>query len=267
MSLLAALVLSATAISPRGAAATAHPLASQAAADVLAAGGNAADAAVAAAFMLSVVGNMSSGIGGGGFALVYRADERRVYALDFREVAPAAATADMFASSAPGARPSLDGGLAVAVPAAVRGYAALVRRFGTRTLSALVEPAARAAERGYAVGTKHVALARERLACLAARPAAAREFLVRTAGGAWEVPPLGHHLVRKDLARTLRVLGRDPDAFHRGPLAERIVRAVREDGGILTAADLASAAVRERSPIEGRYRGHRVVSMPLPSSG
>jgi gamma-glutamyltranspeptidase/glutathione hydrolase len=267
MSALLALLLSATAVSPRGAVATAHPLASQAAADVLAAGGNAADAAIAASFALSVVGNMSSGIGGGGFALVYVAREGRVHAIDFREVAPAASTPDMFAHPVHGTRPSLDGGLAVAVPAAVRGYAELARRFGTRRLSALVEPAARIAERGFPVGPKHVDYATERLDCLAARPAAAAEFLVPGKDGAWKVPELGHRLVRKDLARTLRLLGRDPEAFHRGPLAARIAAAVRADGGILTVADLAGAKVRERTPLEGRYRGYRVVSMPLPSSG
>jgi gamma-glutamyltranspeptidase/glutathione hydrolase len=262
-----ALVLAATALSPRGAVATAHPLASKAAADVLAGGGNAADAAVAAAFVLSVVGNMSSGVGGGGFALVHVAGEGKVHALDFREVAPAAATPDMFSHPAPGTRPSLDGGLSVGVPGAVRGYAELARRFGTRPLAALVEPAVRIAWRGFPVGRKHVELAGERLACLAAHPAAAAEFLVRGADGAFAPPPLGHRLVRRDLARTLRLLGRDPDAFHRGPLAERIARAVQRDGGILTTADLAGASVRERKPLEGRYRGHRVVSMPLPSSG
>jgi len=264
---LLALVLAASAISPRGAVATAHPLASRAAADVLAAGGNAADAAVAAAFALSVVGNMSSGVGGGGFALVYVAREGRVHAIDFREVAPAGATPGMFASPPPGVKSSLDGGLAVAVPGAVKGYAELARRFGTMPLARLVEPAARIAEGGFAVGRKHAELARERLDCLASRPAAAREFLVRGPDGAWAPPEPGSRLVRRDLARTLRILGRDPEAFYRGALAERIARAAREDGGVLTAADLAEFRVREREPIEGRYRGNRIVSMGLPSSG
>src|SRR5512147_1044586 len=96
MSLLLALVLAATAASPKGAVATAHPLASEAAAAVLRAGGNAADAAVAAAFALSVVENQSSGLGGGGFALVWEAKAGKVHALDFREAAPARATPDMF---------------------------------------------------------------------------------------------------------------------------------------------------------------------------
>ena len=260
---LLAVVLSIVAVSPRGAVATAHPLASEAAAAVLREGGNAADAAVAAAFALSVVEPQSSGVGGGGFALVYVAKERRVHVLDFRETAPAAATPTMFARPAEGTHPSLDGGLAVATPGAVKGYALLARRFGTRPLPALVEPAARLAERGFRVGPVYVAAAKERLACLRADPASAREFL---ANGK-DVPEPGWRLVRKEKAATLRALGRDPEAFYRGPLAARIAAAARLRGGILDAKDLAGYAVREREPLEGTYRGHRILSMPPPSAG
>jgi gamma-glutamyltranspeptidase/glutathione hydrolase len=268
MTLLLAAVLSFTAVSPRGAVATAHPTASAIAAEVLRRGGNAADAAVAAAFALSVVENQSSGIGGGGFALVYLAREGKVHAIDFREVAPAGATADMFAPGrSPAAHPSLDGGLAVAVPGAVKGYAEIARRFGTRPLAELVEPAARVAERGHPASPQEVRAASTRLDCLASRPAAAREFLVRGRDGKPAPPAPGDLLVRRDLARTLRLLGRDPERFYRGPLAERIARAARDEGGILGAADLAAYRVRERVPLEGRYRGRRLVSFPLPSAG
>ena len=268
MAPLLALLLSATAVSPRGAVATAHPLASEVAARVLRDGGNAADAAVAAAFVLSVVENQSSGIGGGGFALVHLAREGRVHAIDVREVAPAAAAPDMFApGEGRGERRSLDGGLAVAVPGAVRGYAEIARRFGTRPFAELVAPAARIAEQGFPATLHFSQAVRSRLPCLAARPAAAREFLVRGPGGEPAAPSPGTRIVRGDLARTLRLLGRDPDAFHRGPLAERIARAVREDGGVLTAEDLSRYRVRERAPLEGRYRGRRLVSFPLPSAG
>jgi gamma-glutamyltranspeptidase/glutathione hydrolase len=277
---LLVLLLAATAASPRGAVATAHPLASEAAAQVLREGGNAVDAAVTAALVLAVVEPQSSGLGGGGFALVHLAREGRVVALDFREVAPAAATPDMFAEGAdarglrpeargpkPEAPPSLDGGRAVAVPGAVKGYAELARRFGTRPLARFAEPAARIAERGFPVNLHYVRAARQRLPCLAARPATARLFLARDAGGRPAPPAPGWSLVQPDLARTLRLLGRDPEAFYRGELAARIARAARDDGGVLTAADLAAYRTRERAPLEGRYRGHRIVSMPLPSSG
>ena len=266
---LLALALSVTAASPRGAVATAHPLASEAAAAILRAGGNAADAAVAAAFALSVVENQSSGIGGGGFALVWDARAREVHALDFREVAPARATADMFlAGGAPDPRRSLDGGLAVAVPGAVRGYAELARRFGTRPLAELVAPAVRLAERGFRVGRAQAEAAEHRLACLASDGAAAAEFLGKGPGGRPAPLAPGARLVRPDLARTLRAIGRGgADAFYRGPLAERIVAAVRARGGVLSREDLARYAVKDRTPLEGRYRGRRVVSFPPPSSG
>lgn len=266
--LLLALALSGVAASPRGAIATAHPLASEAGAAVLRAGGNAVDAAVAAAFALSVVENAKSGIGGGGFALVFLAKERKVHALDFREVAPAAATRDMFLREGRSV-PALaqEGGLSVAVPGAVKGYAELARRFGTRPLPALVEPAARIAERGYPLGLKQWEEAQSKLECLRADGAAAREFLAAGEGGAAVPRAPGERHVRKDLARTLRLLGRDPQAFYRGPLAGRIAAAVRARGGILTEADLAAYRVREREPLRGRYRGNELVSMGPPSAG
>ena len=269
MSHLLLLLLGATAASPRGAVASAHPLASEAAVQVLREGGNAVDAAVAAAFVLAVVEPESSGLGGGGFALVYRSREGRAVALDFRETAPAAARPDMFALPRPAgaASPSLDGGAAVAVPGAVKGYAELASRFGTLPLARLVEPAARIAERGFPVGLHLVAAARDRLACLAARPAAARAFLVVGPDGKPAPPAPGYLLRQPALARTLRILGRDPEAFYRGPLARAIARAAGRDGGGLTAADLGAYRARERTPVAGSYRGRRILSMPLPSSG
>lgn len=261
--LLLAVALATLATSPRGAVATAHPLASDAAAAVLAEGGNAADAAVAAALALAVVEPQSSGLGGGGFALVWSARERRAAVLDFREVAPAAAAPDLFTRPGTPPRASLDGGLAVAVPGAVKGYAELARRFGTRPLRRLAEPAARLAEHGFTVGAVYADRVRSRLDCLRADPAAARVFLV---GG--DAPPaVGSRLVQPDLARTLRLLGRDPDALYRGPLARRVAEAVRARGGVLTAEDLAAYRVRDRMPLEGSYRGHRVLTMPPPSAG
>jgi gamma-glutamyltranspeptidase/glutathione hydrolase len=266
---LLAVALSVTAASPRGAIATAHPLASGAGAAVLRAGGNAADAAVAAAFALSVVENQSSGIGGGGFALVYDAKAREVHALDFREIAPARARPDMFvAGGAPQPRRSLDGGLAVAVPGAVRGYAEIARRFGTKPLQELVGPAAVLAEKGFHVGRPYAEAAALRLGCLAADRAAAREFLGKGPDGKPAAYLPGALLVRRDLAATLRAIGRGgPDAFYRGALAQRIVEAVRARGGVLSLDDLARYAVRERRPLEGRYRGRRIVSFPPPSAG
>jgi gamma-glutamyltranspeptidase/glutathione hydrolase len=266
---LLALALSVTAASPRGAVATAHPLASEAAAAVLRAGGNAADAAVAAAFALSVVENQSSGLGGGGFALVWDARAGKVHALDFREVAPGGARPDMFLRGGkPDPKRSLDGGLAVAVPGAVRGYAELARRFGTKPLAELVGPAAAIADRGFKVGRAYAEAAARRLECLAADRAARAEFLGKGQDG--KPAPLrpGALLVRRELAATLRAIGRGgPEVFYEGPLAGKIVEAVRARGGVLSREDLARYRVRERVPVEGRYRGRRLVSFPPPSSG
>ncbi len=265
---LLALALAFTAAGPRGAVATAHPAASEIAAAVLREGGNAADAAVAAAFALSVVENQSSGVGGGGFALVWTAKERKVRVIDFREVAPAAATRDMFLRGGkPDPRLSREGGLAVAVPGAVKGYAELARRFGRLPLARLVAPAARLAARGFRVTPRYAAAAAEHEACLRADGAAAREFLVPGPGGARVAPAPGDRLVRRELAATLRRLGRDPEAFYRGRLAARIAAAVRARGGLLAAADLAAFRVREREPLWGSYRGWRIATMPPPSAG
>jgi gamma-glutamyltranspeptidase / glutathione hydrolase len=267
-SLALALTLSGVAASARGAVASAHPLASEAGASVLRAGGNAVDAALATAFALGVVENNKSGIGGGGFALVFLARERKVHVVDFREVAPLAATRDMFAvDGKPSPRLAQQGALSVAVPGAMKGYAELARRFGTRPLASLVEPAARIAERGFTAGVKEVEDAATRLECLRADAAASREFLAARDGG----PPMprqpGERVVRRDLARTLRLLGKEPESFYRGPLARRIAAAVRARGGILSEEDLARYRVREREPLRGRYRGLELVSVGPPSAG
>jgi len=265
--LAARLCLGYVAVSPKAAVATAHPLASEAAAEVLREGGNAADAAVAAAFALSVVEPQSSGIGGGGFALVYVARERRVHAIDFRETAPGAARPDMFlANGKPVARLSRCGGLSVAVPGAVKGYAEIARRFGRTSLSRLVAPAARIAEHGFEIGGHYRAAAQAALSCLQDHGAASRTFLARGASGS-EPPAPGWRLLQRDLARTLRRIGRDPDSFYRGGLAREIVRAVRDRGGVLEERDLAAYRTREREPLWGSYRGHAVATFPPPSGG
>jgi len=266
--LLLSLCLSFAAVSRQGAIATPHPLASEAGAEVLRQGGTAADAAVAAALALSVVENQSSGIGGGGFALVWLAPERKVRVLDFREVAPAAASRDMFLRDGQAvAALSRQGGLAVAVPGAVKGYAELARRFGRLPFARLAEPAARIAERGFAVRPKLARAAAEERACLAADGSAASEFLLPGTGSERRPPAPDEKLTRAALGRTLRSLGKDPERFYRGPLAERIAAAARARGGLLTAADLAAYRVREREPLWGSYRGRRIATMPLPSAG
>src|SRR5207237_5318667 len=152
MHVLVALVLATAAVSPRGAVATAHPLASEAGASLLRQGGDAIGAAVPAAFALSVVEPQSSGIGGGGFALVYTARDRQVHVVDFREVAPAAARPDMYLQGGQ-ARQDLAnaGALSVGVPGAVRGYVEILERWGKRPLREALAPAILLAANGFQV--------------------------------------------------------------------------------------------------------------------
>ena len=269
---VAALLLPAVSVaSPQhqgGAVATAQPAATHAALEVLRQGGNAVDAAVAAAATVGVVGPWNSGLGGGGFALVHD-PKGGDYVLDFREVAPKAATRDMYLRDGkvdPGL--SLDGALSVAVPGAAKGYLELHRKGGRLPLSKVLAPAIRAAKAGFVVTPAYLDRATERLDCLAKDPEAARIFLVKGKDGAPAVPPAGTLLKQPDLARTLETLAREGDApFYGGRLARSIAATAQAQGGVLTLADLAAYRTRTRAPLEGTYRGHRVLTMPPPSSG
>lgn len=264
-----ALLLSIAAVSPRAAIATGHPLASEAGASILRRGGNAVDAAVAAAFTLGVVRQQSCGIAGGGFALVYTARDRKIHALDFREAAPARSTPDMFIEDG---KPRQDlanaGVLSVAVPAALKGYVELAKRFGKKPLAQLTAQAESIARNGFQVGIAHVSAVEERLDCLAADPEAARIYLHQDKDGDLVGPNPGDRLVQPELARTLHAIGlHGADAFYKGAIARSIVTTLRSRGGILTLEDLANVKVRDREPIESTYRGSRIVTMGPPSSG
>jgi gamma-glutamyltranspeptidase/glutathione hydrolase len=253
----------------KGAVAAAHPAASEAGKEMLDAGGNAIDAAVAAAFTMAVVGPYHSGLGGGGFAVVHLAKDAKDVAFDFREVAPKAASRDMFLKNGalvPGL--STDGALSVAVPGAVKGYLELQAKYGKLPRAKVLAPAIRAAKRGFLVTPKYVALAQWRLDCLRKDPEAARIFLSPGADGLPQVPPVGTVLKQEDLAKSLSLLAKFGDAaFYSGPLGKAVVDTVRQGGGVLSQDDLAAYSTRWPRPLEGSYRGHRLVTMPPPSAG
>jgi gamma-glutamyltranspeptidase/glutathione hydrolase len=249
--------------------ATAHPAATAAALSMLNRGGNAVDAAIAAAFTLAVVDPTHSGLGGGGFALLHDVQSGRTRALDFREPAPAAASRDMYLRSGK-LDPKLvtDGALAVAVPGAVAGYFEALSKSGTFKPQVILAPAIRAARQGFVVTPMYQRLASRRLDCLRSNSEAARIFLRPNSNGVPDVPPIGTLIRQPELARTLELLAKEgPQAFYRGKLARAIASAVQQGGGILTADDLAQFRVILREPLSGSYRGHRIETMPPPSAG
>ena len=257
-------------LAPRAAVASDHPAASAAGVQALRAGGTAADAACAVALALGVANPHASGIGGGGFALVYRARDRSVHALDFREQAPMSIRADMFLDQGkvvPGR--SRWGGLAVGVPGEVRGLAELIKRFGKRSFADCVRPAEQLAVKGFGA-TPRLALSVSRSGSASNSHQNVADFQAVLAGTLKYKPPLrpGDRITRPALARTLRQLReKGPEAFYSGPIALAIVKAVKDAGGVMLPEDLRRYRVVERKPVEIAYRGYRVLSMPPPSSG
>src|SRR5215510_12363996 len=215
-----------------GAVASANPRASEAALAMLNRGGNAVDAAIAAAFTLAVVDPTHTGLGGGGFALLYDVRSRTTRALDFREMAPAGAGPTMYVRNGR-LDPLLatDGALAVAVPGAVAGYFDALSRAGTLRPAAVIAPAIRAARRGVVVTPMYQRLAARRLDCLRANREATRIFLRPNAAGVADVPPLGTLISQRQLAATLETLAKEgPSTFYRGKLARSIASAIQKLG-------------------------------------
>lgn len=236
-----------------------HILASEAGATLLAQGGNAVDAAIAAVLASGVVQPAGSGLGGGGFAVVVDPSGES-FVLDFREVAPQAATEGMFVES-DDENASRYGGMAVGVPGEAPGLVALHARFGARPLREVVQPAMNYARSGFSVGP-YLA---EGFAKLPPDVADNLSLLLFGRSG---------NLARKQvvqrptLARSLRALVRSEGReFQTGSIAADIVEAVQAAGGVLTAADMASYAPVERQPVVGTYRDWTVITMPPPSSG
>src|SRR6476469_3826439 len=235
--------------------------------EILDRGGNAVDAAVAVGFAVAVTYPRAGNIGGGGFMVIHLAKANRDTTIDYRETAPAAASAGMFLDPQgnPDPKKSRDSGLAIGVPGTVAGLALALDKYGSGkfTLADLLAPAIRLAQEGFPVEddfADSLPQARDRLARW---PSSTAIFLNGDA-------PLneGERLLQFDLADTLRAIAeRGPSAFYRGPIAERIAAAVRAAGGVMTTDDLKNYRAIERAPVRGSYRGYDIVSMPPPSSG
>jgi gamma-glutamyltranspeptidase / glutathione hydrolase len=250
-------------LASRGMVVTTDRVASEIGAEVLRRGGNAIDAAVATHFALAVVNPEAGNIGGGGFLVVRMADGTTA-ALDFREAAPKGATRDMYLEADGSVSDSLSlvGHLAAGVPGSVAGMWEAHKRFGKLRWAEVVQPAITLAE-GIVVHERLANSLRAYEDRLRRYPATARVFLPEG-----RAPVVGERLVQRDLAETFRRIQRSgADGFYRGPTAEAVEAEMRRGGGLITREDLAAYKAVWRDPIQFRYRGHMVVSMPSPSSG
>ena len=244
--------------------ATAHPLATAAGYEILQRGGNAFDAAVAAAAVLGVVEPYSSGLGGGGFWLLHRARDGHEIMVDARETAPAGVKPEHYIDRSgkpiPGA--TRRGGLAVAIPGAAAALAHVAARYGILPLAESIAPAIRHAREGFRVDRRYARIAKLR-----------ERFLADGAGtviflDGGRAPEPGYVLRQPALAATLERLGREgASAFYSGPIAQALVTAVNDAGGVWQLADLEAYRVVERPPIRFNYRGATITAAALPSAG
>ncbi|MDH3442750.1 MAG: gamma-glutamyltransferase [Deltaproteobacteria bacterium] len=239
-------------------------LATSAGMEMLNRGGNAVDAAVATAFALAVVDQASSGLGGGGFMVIYDAKTRRAHALDFRETAPRAARTELYAADGNPARQlSVTGALAVAVPGEVAGLLQASKRFGTLPPQVLVAPAIRYATDGFPLdATLQHAIDRQQ--------GAMKKFteLGRVYMPKGEVPAEGEIIRQPELGDTLKAIAsQGAESFYQGWIAEAIAETIQKNGGVLTTDDLKNYKAVWREPLIGSYRKRTVITMPPPSSG
>lgn len=247
---LLALLAACAPILDRGVIASPEPLAAEVGAGILRRGGNAVDAAIAVHFALAVTYPNAGNLGGGGFMIVHAGG--RDAAIDYRESAPAKAGRDMFLDATGNVLPglSLNTHRAAGVPGSVAGMWLAHREFGSLPWAALLEPAVRLAEEGWTLD-----------------PWSARSFAAERRTDAFR-GKAGERFVQKELAATLRrIAERGRDGFYKGETARLIVEEMERGGGLISLEDLAGHEAKLRVPVEGTYRGLRVVSMPPPSSG
>jgi gamma-glutamyltranspeptidase/glutathione hydrolase len=245
--------------------ASAHPLATKAGCEILANGGNAFDAAVTVAAALAVVEPFASGIGGGGFMLLHRASDKRDVFVDARETAPSRATRDFFVDERgnPKEKASLEGPTAAGIPGEPAALDWVAARYGKLPLARLLAPAIQLAEEGFPADTRYASATASMFAVLKNNSAAVQSFL----DGGKPVAP-GYRVVQPNLARTLRMLASGgAKGFYHGDFARNLAQAVKDAGGLWELSDLENYRVIEREPIRFTYRGARITTAPLPSSG
>jgi gamma-glutamyltranspeptidase/glutathione hydrolase len=253
-------------VAHKAAIASAYPLASKAGEEVLAAGGNAFDAAVAVSAALAVVEPSSSGLGGGGFYLLRRDADGLETMVDAREKAPGHASRDMYLDKSGNAieNASISGPLAAAIPGEPAAFEFLAKKYGKLPLKRDLEPAIKLAREGFPLYARLQGGLRYKREVIARSPDAAKVFL--TPDG--NVPDIGAIIKQPELARTLEAIAAEgAKGFYQGRVAQDLVAGVRAGGGIWTLEDLKDYQVVERKPLVGSYHGARIVSAAPPSSG
>ncbi|MFZ1929322.1 MAG: gamma-glutamyltransferase [Candidatus Sulfotelmatobacter sp.] len=240
---------------------SANELASRVGVEIMQAGGNAVDAAVATGFALAVVHPAAGNIGGGGFMLIRMADGKTHF-LDYREKAPAAATRDMYLDAQGNVIEGASeyGYKAIGVPGSAAGMVYAEQKYGKLTLQQVMAPAIRLAREGYPLSWQEAHDLHDKYL---SQFAESRRIFQRD-GNYYQAADVFR---QPDLARTLERIAAKPDDFYHGALARELAAAMQKGGGLITADDLAHYEVREREPIRGTYRGYEVISAPPPSSG
>ena len=248
-----------------GMVASEQGLATQVGLDILKQGGNAIDAAVAVGFALAVVLPNAGNIGGGGFMVLHDDKTGKDVAIDFREIAPAKASRDMYLDNQGNV---IDGKSlfthdASGVPGTVAGMEYALKKWGTMPLSQVLEPAIKLADKGFIVSDVLAQTLKEEKSTLGKWSASKAIFFKNG-----EPLKSGDLLVQKDLAKSLRLIAKQgAKAFYQGEIATKIAKEMQSQGGTMTLEDLKAYKVVERQPIIGDYRGYKVVTMPPPSSG
>ena len=253
-------------VSETGMVVSQEAIASRIGADILARGGNAVDAAVATGFALAVTLPQAGNLGGGGFMMIYLADEKRTLALDYREMAPLAAHRDLFIDKLGmvdrnKARFSL---YSAGVPGTVAGLVHALTTYGTLSLAEVLEPAIKLAEKGFRV-TRPLSFSIARAEKRLKKSTASTGYYFLEDGSPL---PQGYIWKQTDLAATLKQIGNTRgESFYTGSIAKKIIAEMQKQGGLISAEDLAAYRVVERKAVTGTYRGYDIAAMPPPSSG
>ncbi|EEC7124570.1 gamma-glutamyltransferase [Salmonella enterica] len=249
----------------QGMVASVDAMATQVGMDILKQGGNAVDAAVAVGYALAVTHPQAGNLGGGGFMLL-RTKDGATTAIDFREMAPAGATRDMFLDEQgnPDSKKSLTSPLASGTPGTVAGLSLALEKYGSLPLNSVVRPAIKLAQEGFIVND---ALADD-LKTYGSEVLPHHENSKAIFWKDGEPLKKGDKLVQQDLANSLTMIAENgPDAFYKGEIARQIAQQMQQNGGLITTDDLAAYQAVERTPVSGEYRGYQIFSMPPPSSG